>query len=89
MPGLDGTGPLGYGSGTGRGLGPCGGGMAWGRGRGLGWRRYGGYIPNKWGYAPYQRNLTKKEESEILENEVGLLEEELKAAKARIKEIKG
>ena len=35
MPGFDGTGPMGYGPLTGRGLGPCG----CGRGRGFGFRR--------------------------------------------------
>ncbi|MFC1701058.1 NifB/NifX family molybdenum-iron cluster-binding protein [Patescibacteria group bacterium] len=43
MPRLNKKGPLGYGPGSGRGLGPCGGGTASGRrgagaGRGLGWR---------------------------------------------------
>jgi hypothetical protein len=32
MPGLNQTGPAGYGPGTGRGMGPCGKGMAYGRG---------------------------------------------------------
>ena len=40
MPRQDGTGPLGQGAITGRGLGPCGGGMRRGFGRGLG-RRFG------------------------------------------------
>lgn len=41
MPYFDGTGPLGEGPRTGRGLGPCGRGLSWKHfwGRGLGWRR--------------------------------------------------
>ena len=91
MPGFDGTGPWGLGPGTGWGLGPCGAGMGWrrgwgrgwgrGYGRGFGWRRF-------WGY-PYQPQITKKEEKEMLEDEVTILEEELKAIKARISELEG
>ncbi len=89
MPRFDGTGPTGAGPGTGWGLGPCGAGMAWrrgfgrglGYGRGLGWRRFGGYL--------YQPQITKKEEKEILEDEVVDLEEELKAIKARLAELRG
>jgi len=92
MPRFDGTGPLGLGPGTGWGLGPCGAGMAWRRGwgrgfgRGFGWRRFLGYGP--WGY-PYQPTITKKEEKEILENEVAALEEELKEIRARLSELRG
>lgn len=83
MPGFDGTGPLGMGPGTGRGLGPCGAGMAWRRGRGsrgFGFRRF-------WDYAPYDRVLTKDEEKEMLKNEASILEEELAEIKSRLKEI--
>jgi len=75
MPKFDGTGPLGSGPGTGRGMGPCGGGMGWrgGFGRGFGCRRF----------------YTRKEESEILEEETKVLQEELKAVKERLVEIKG
>ena len=86
MPRYNGTGPVGSGPGTGWGLGPCGAGMAYGRqgagrGRGLGWRRFWGYYPTA---AP-----TKKEETEILSEEAGVLEEELKATKARLAQLKG
>jgi len=89
MPRFDGTGPWGLGPGTGWGLGPCGAGMAWrrgggrglGYGRGFGWRRYGAY--------PYQPQITEKEEKEILEQDTKDLEEELKAIKARLAELKG
>jgi len=39
MPGKDGTGPLGQGADTGRGMGPCGAGKARGRGNNRGTRR--------------------------------------------------
>lgn len=84
MPRYNGTGPIGRGPGTGWGLGPCGGGMAYGRrgaGRGFGWRRFWGYYP-----AP---NPSKKEEREMLLEEAGLLEEELKAIKSRLTQLKG
>jgi len=84
MPRYNGRGPLGQGPGTGRGLGPCGGGMAYGRGgagRGLGWRRFWG---NRFGFNP-----TEEEESEILSEEAGFLENELKAIKSRLGQLKG
>ncbi len=87
MPRYNGTGPLGYGPGTGRGLGPCGAGMAYGyrgggRGQGFGWRRF-------WGYGSYQPQITKEEEKERLTQEVTNLQEELKATKTRLTELKG
>lgn len=77
---------MGYGPGSGWGMGPCGGGMGYRRrggvrGQGLGWRRFWGYYP-----AP---NLTKKEETEILSEEAEILEEELKEIKARLSQLKG
>jgi len=74
MSRFDGTGPLGQGQGTGRGLGPCGAGMAHGRGysRGFSCRRF----------------LTKKEEGDILKEESEMLEQELKAVKERLTELK-
>ena len=69
---------MGRGPGTGWGLGPCGGGMAngrrgTGRGQGLGWRRF-------WGNSS-ATSPSKKEEAEVLE-------EELKAIKARLAQLK-
>lgn len=82
MPRFDGTGPLGAGPRTGRGLGPCGGGMAWGRGYGRG---FGWCCP--YCSSSYPR-LTKKEEAEVLTGEAEILEEELKAVKERLGNLK-
>jgi len=85
MPRFDRTGPLGSGPGTGWGLGPCEAGMAWRRGRGWRGRGFGRF----WGNYPYQPQTTKKEETEMLTEEAGALEEELKSVKERITELKG
>jgi len=87
MPRFDATGPSGFGPGTGRGMGPCGAGMGYGRGRGFGrgfggFGRFGGYN------SPYPTRITKEEETEMLNNEVGALEEELKAMQERLAELK-
>lgn len=88
MPRHDGTGPLGFGPGTGWGLGPCGARMGWRRGGGRGFGRRGA-----WGYPygayPYQPQITKEEEKEMLKDEMAGLEEELKAIKARLNELEG
>ena len=83
MPGFDGTGPLGYGPFTGRGLGPCGRGLAFRRGFGRGFgRRYYRYPVVE------QITLTKEEEKKILEEEKQELELELKAIQEKLKELK-
>lgn len=89
MPGQNGTGPMGQGAGTGRGMGPCamptgrqGAGMGYGRrggGRGLGFRRFWGYYPTT---AP-----SKQEEKEILAQDAQMMEEELRSIKARLAEL--
>ncbi len=79
MPRCNGTGPGGFGPGTGWGMGPCGGGMGFRRGFGRGFGRF-------WRFGS---QITKKEEKEMLEEEVGVLEDDLKAIKARISELKG
>jgi len=91
MPGRDGTGPLGYGPMTGRGLGPCGRGLAFRRGfgmgfgRGLGWRYW-----RYWRPAPFSGvSLNRDEELRILEEEKRSLEEELRAIESKIRELKG
>ena len=103
MPLGDRTGPAGFRPMTGRGLGYCagygqpgfmapgfGGGRGWGRGwgrgygRGFGWGRFGGYNPYYPAFTP-----SKKEETEMLSEDAKDLEEELKAIKARLAELKG
>ncbi len=70
MPARDSTGPFGQGPMSGRGLGPCGRGLAFGRGfgRGLGYRY--------WAARPVE--LTKEEKVKILEAEKKDLEKALK-----------
>ncbi len=70
MPGFDRTGPRGLGPMTGRGMGCCGRRMR-GRGYGRGLAQGGGF---------YRAPITKKEEKEMLE-------EEIKALKKRIEEL--
>jgi len=76
MPGQDGTGPLGYGPLTGRGLGPCGCGMRRGFSRGFGWRYT---LPT---------TLTKEEQKKILEAELKEIEAEKQEIEAKLKELK-
>ncbi len=93
MPFGDGTGPLGLGPMTGRGLGYCAGrgrpgymtpGFGWGRGRGFGrgfgWRR-------GWGRGWRYSASTPKEEKEMLIDELNVLREEAKAIERRLKEL--
>lgn len=73
MPKFDGTGPNGQGPMTGRGMGPCTGGVAYGRrGCGFGYRRF----------------ISPKNELAALENEKAMLEEELKAMREEIEALK-
>ena len=74
MPGIDGTGPFGQGTLTGRGLGRCGMGIRSGFGRGLGLRR--------------QVVLTQDEEKKILEAELEAIKEEKESVEKRLKELK-
>jgi hypothetical protein len=69
MPKLDGTGPMGQGAGTGRGIGPCG------AGSGMGRNCWGGYGFGR------RRFISPKNELSALENEEKMLEEELSAVK--------
>lgn len=81
MPGMDKTGPFGTGP-AGRGLGPCGGGMAWpGRGRRLGQGRGAG-----WGRAPFAA-LSPDEEKNLLEQQKNWLETQLQAVEKRLQEL--
>ena len=74
MPRFDRTGPRGFGPMTGRGMGCCGQGMGRGYGRGYG---FGAGYGRGYGYST---PITKKEEKEMLE-------EEIKALQKRIKEL--
>jgi len=81
MPNIDGTGPQGMGALTGRGMGPCSGGMRRGCGRGFG--RGMGFRAR---YAT-QVTLTKDEEKKILEADLKDIESEKEAIQKRIKEM--
>jgi len=78
MPGRNGTGPQGAGPLTGRGLGPCGRGLARGRGswfgRGLGFGR-------RW--TQTDERATLDEEEQILKEELAQIQEEKKALKSK------
>jgi hypothetical protein len=76
MPGQDGTGPMGLGPLTGRGMGPCGGGMRRGFGRRFG--RGTGFKPRV--------ALTKDDEKKILEAELREIEAEKQEIEKRLKE---
>ena len=94
MPRYDRTGPIGQGPLTGRGLGPCGRGIAFRRGfgsgfgRGFGFRRmaftrYPAYDP-----VVEPATLNKEEEKKILEAELKEIELEKEEIKKRLKELK-
>ena len=76
MPGFNGTGPLGFGPRTGRGMGPCGGGYGCGRGWGRGLGRFFGF--RKW---------SAEDEKQALEQTENYLKEELKVVQNRLNEI--
>ncbi len=80
MPNMDKTGPQGLGPMTGRGMGPCGGGMRRGCGRGFGMGRGFGYRR--------QVTLTKDEEKKILEADLKDIEVEKEAIQRKLKEMK-
>jgi hypothetical protein len=77
MPKLDGTGPMGKGAGTGRGLGPCVSDMR------RGWGCHGGY-----GFG-FRRFISPKNEMAALEEEEKMLEEELAAVKEEKTALQG
>ena len=74
MPKYDGTGPAGRSPGTGWGRGPCGAGRGCARGFG------GGFG--------FRRFWTKSEEKQGLQEEKEMLENEMKAIKERLDELK-
>jgi len=73
MPRYDGTGPMGQGALTGRGLGFCGGGMGYGRGIRRG-RRF---------YTPKEESEVLKDETEILEQELKAIKSRLAQLKGQ------
>ena len=77
MPRQNGTGPMGYGSGTGWGMGPCGGGMR------RGWGCRGGYDGNG-----YKRFISPKNELLALESEEKMLLNELEVVRAEKEALK-
>ena len=83
MPGGDGTGPMGEGPLTGRGLGPCGRGLRRGFGRGFGWRRMGFRAA---GFDDVE--LSKEQETKVLEAEKAELEAEIETIKKKLSELK-
>ncbi len=101
MPWGDGTGPLGLGPMTGRGLGYCAGystpgwTKTWG-GRGFrnwyyltglpGWIRANLGLPAFRTFGVFP-NLTQENEKQILENQIKILENQLEILKERLKEI--
>ncbi len=83
MPGRDGTGPLGYGQVSGRGLGLCTGangaglGLGFGRGRGFGCRRgYGVNFAADPATARTQKDLLE-EQKELLQNRLDIISKQL------------
>ncbi len=83
MPRGDGTGPMGQGPMTGRGLGYCAGYPHPGFGRGRGFRRRFYRYP-----IPVEPIRLTKQEQKILEEEKKELELELKAIQEKLKELK-
>jgi hypothetical protein len=65
------------GAGTGRGLGPCGGGMGFRRGFGCGFGKF-------WRFGS---QVSPKDEKQMLAEEAKTLEEDLKAVKDRLSEL--
>ena len=98
MPGHDGTGPQGRGPLTGRGLGNCQGagsrqgfGRGFGQGRGFGGGFGRGGMARGQGFgfsAPAYQEPTKEEEKTYLESELKAAEEDIKAIKKRLSELK-
>lgn len=83
MPFLDGTGPLGQGPMTGRGMGWCRQGRRGAR-FGYGWRRFGGWG---WRFPARPARLSKEEELQILKEEVQALKEDLQEIEKQIGEL--
>ena len=76
MPGFDGSGPAGYGPGMGRGMGPCGRGMAMRRGFGRGFGRGRGFGAGFYGNYAEPEPLSKEAQKQLLEAELKRIEAE-------------
>ena len=76
MPGFDGSGPGGYGPGTGRGMGPCGRGLAMRRGFGRGFGRGRGFGAGIFGNYAEHEPLSKEAQKQLLEAELKRIEAE-------------
>lgn len=89
MPRRDGTGPIGYGAMTGRGLGPCAGARAVGNagfrmGPGLGFRRgfgrgFGGNVDVS--------QISSETQKELLEEQKNVLQEQLEAIDRQLQSL--
>jgi len=90
MPFGDGTGPLGLGPMTGRGMGYCAGHRRPGfMNPGFGWRWRRRRFWRYWGpYWPLGGTISKEEEEEMLRMYLKDLEEEIEAIKQRLEELK-
>lgn len=84
MPAQDGTGPTGQGPMTGRGLGPCGNGLA----RARGFRR--GFGPGRCFRQGFMQPqvITESQEKEMLKQELENIKQEQTEIETRLKEIK-
>ena len=78
MPGFNGTGPLGNGPMTGRGLGPCGQGRASGYGRGMGFgRRKTGLGFGARFFGSYEPTLDElRQQKDLLEKQIEMLQQQ-------------
>ena len=87
MPGFNQTGPAGYGPGTGRGMGPCGRGMAVGRGFGRGFGRGLGFGSGFYGNYIEPEPLSKDAQKQLLEAELKRIEAEKAEIERRLNTI--
>lgn len=93
MPGFDQTGPVGFGPGTGRGMGPCGRGMAMRRGGRGGYTRGAGMGFGRGfgrGYCwsmPAEEPLTADAQKQLLEAELKRIEAEKIEIQRRLNDI--
>lgn len=101
MPFGDGTGPVGNGPMTGRGMGYCAGyrvpgylnrpgygrGLGRGRGFGRGFGRGYRYVPYSAPAYPYNQEVSRESETEYLKETARSLEEELKYVKEQLKKL--